>query len=157
MAGIVSSLVHSENRECITVIWIDPRLDTRTRLVPSDENFRARFEFADSADVALQMLYTCKHTGTLPNVIFLAWIDGFPSARVLREIKQDSTLRTIPVVVFTPSHSDEHAVSSIYDLYASCVLEEPDSAEEMKHVMETVAYFWFKNAQLPSMRGYRNN
>ena len=67
---------------------------------------------------------------------------------VLREIKSQSEIRCIPVVVLTTS-DDEHDVLSSYENYASSYLTKPIDLHEFRRMLETLANYWFKTVRLP--------
>lgn len=71
---------------------------------------------------------------------------------VLREIKQDGALRSIPVVVLTTSEQEMDIVRC-YDLGANCYITKPVSLEEFAKVVRTVEDFWFTIVKLPPGAG----
>jgi CheY-like chemotaxis protein len=71
---------------------------------------------------------------------------------VLRELKADPCLRTIPVVVLSTS-GEAQDVSRAYHHYASAYIVKPDSRNEMTEVMRRLEHFWFDRAILPTERG----
>jgi len=68
---------------------------------------------------------------------------------VLREIKQDRRLKTIPVVVLTTSQSRDDIAGS-YDLHANCYVSKPVDLERFLHVIRSIETFWLATAKLPS-------
>lgn len=67
---------------------------------------------------------------------------------VLAEIKVDSALRDIPVVVLSTSQNDADVASS-YDLHANCYVSKPVDLDRYIHVIRTIESFWAGVAQLP--------
>jgi chemotaxis family two-component system response regulator Rcp1 len=67
---------------------------------------------------------------------------------VLAEIKQDSHLRRIPVVVLSSSQ-DEHDIAYCYDLHANCYIVKPVDVNPFFQVIRSLAEFWFKTVSLP--------
>lgn len=67
---------------------------------------------------------------------------------VLEELKADSTLRTIPVVILTTSKAEEDIVRS-YQLHANCYIKKPVSIEQLTTVVQTIENFWFGVVELP--------
>jgi chemotaxis family two-component system response regulator Rcp1 len=67
---------------------------------------------------------------------------------VLREIKEDELLRTIPVVVLTTSKAEEDIVKS-YSLHANCYVTKPLSLQEFIDVLRSIEAFWFTTVRLP--------
>lgn len=68
---------------------------------------------------------------------------------VLAEIKADSLLRRIPVVVLTSSQSEDD-VLSVYSLNANCYVPKPADLEHFLTVIRSIESFWFKTARLPA-------
>lgn len=68
---------------------------------------------------------------------------------VLAEIKQDTDLRRIPVVVLTTSRSVQD-ISQSYDLHANCYISKPLGFDQFLKVIETIQNYWFQTASLPS-------
>jgi len=68
---------------------------------------------------------------------------------VLAEIKADSDLRKIPIVVLTTSSSDEDILRA-YDLNANCYVVKPVGFENFMEAMQSIRHFWFSVVTLPS-------
>ena len=66
----------------------------------------------------------------------------------LREIKGDSLLRRIPIIVLTTSQSEED-IFRIYDLGASSFITKPVTFEGLVDVMRTLNKYWFEIVELP--------
>ncbi|HEY6889035.1 MAG TPA: response regulator [Solirubrobacter sp.] len=66
----------------------------------------------------------------------------------LAEIKRDPELRGIPVVVLTTSRGEEDIVRT-YDLGVNSFVSKPVSFDELAHVMQTLAGYWFELVELP--------
>lgn len=67
---------------------------------------------------------------------------------VLEEIKQDETLRAIPVVVLTTSRAPEHIAKS-YELGGNGFITKPNSYTELVQMMENLNRYWFGTVELP--------
>jgi chemotaxis family two-component system response regulator Rcp1 len=67
---------------------------------------------------------------------------------VLAEIKSDTTLKTIPVVILTTSASDVDIESS-YLLHANCYITKPVDLEGFLKVVRSIDHFWFSVVKLP--------
>jgi CheY-like chemotaxis protein len=67
---------------------------------------------------------------------------------VLSEIKQDSELRAIPVVILTTSQAEEDILRS-YDLHANCYVTKPVDLEKFIVVVQSIDRFWLNVVTLP--------
>ena len=67
---------------------------------------------------------------------------------VLAEIKADSDLRDIPVIILTTSKSRED-ISKAYGLFANCYISKPVDFDEFTKVVQTIQDFWFTVVTLP--------
>jgi len=68
---------------------------------------------------------------------------------VLREMKGDPLLRSIPVVVLTTSKAEED-VECIYDLGANSFIMKPVTFDGLVHAMRVATEYWFQVVQLPA-------
>ena len=68
---------------------------------------------------------------------------------VLKEIKADPALRSIPVIVLTTSKEEED-VERTYDLGVNSFIMKPVSFAGLVEVMNSAIEYWFKIVQLPS-------
>ncbi|MCI4326839.1 MAG: response regulator [Thermoplasmata archaeon] len=68
---------------------------------------------------------------------------------VLREIKADSDLRKIPVVILSSSGAPEDIARS-YDAHANCYIRKPLDFDEFRGLVRQIETFWFTAAELPS-------
>jgi CheY-like chemotaxis protein len=67
---------------------------------------------------------------------------------VLAEIKQDSKLKSIPVVVLTTSEA-ESDIARTYELHANCYITKPVDLEQFISVIKFIDYFWLTIVKLP--------
>lgn len=67
---------------------------------------------------------------------------------ILSELKQDSELRVIPVVMLSTSAVREDILRA-YDLHASCYLVKPFEFAMLADTLETLCRFWFGTATVP--------
>jgi two-component system, response regulator len=66
----------------------------------------------------------------------------------LREIKSDSELRKIPVVVLTTSKADTD-IAQIYDLGANSFISKPVTFDSLVKVMRILGDYWCDIVELP--------
>jgi CheY-like chemotaxis protein len=68
---------------------------------------------------------------------------------VLAEIKGDTGLRRIPVVVLTTSSAEEDILKA-YDLHANCFITKPVDFIQFARVIKSIEDFWFTIVKLPT-------
>jgi CheY-like chemotaxis protein len=68
---------------------------------------------------------------------------------VLKEIKNDKSLKHIPVIILTTSQADED-VSAAYDNYANCYIRKPVDMDKFIEVAQKVEDFWLSIVKLPN-------
>ena len=69
---------------------------------------------------------------------------------VLAEVKADTDLRRIPVVVLSSSSSPDD-IARAYDLQANSYVTKPQDPDEFIEVVHAIYDFWFATARLPSL------
>jgi CheY-like chemotaxis protein len=67
---------------------------------------------------------------------------------VLREIKTDPRLKTIPVVILTSSKEEED-ICRAYGDHANCYVTKPVRFESFLKVVKSIEDFWFSVVKLP--------
>jgi CheY-like chemotaxis protein len=67
---------------------------------------------------------------------------------VLREMKADPALRSIPVVILTTSRTEED-IGRTYDLGANSFIVKPVTFDGLVQAMKVVTEYWFQIVHLP--------
>lgn len=67
---------------------------------------------------------------------------------VLAELKQDSELRRIPIIVLTTSQAEQDILKT-YDLHANCYITKPVDLDQFMTVVRSIENFWLTLVQLP--------
>ena len=67
---------------------------------------------------------------------------------VLKEIKEDSELKRIPVVVITSSKAEQDIVRT-YNLHANCYVTKPVDLNQFLEVVKSIEDFWLSIVRLP--------
>lgn len=114
---------------------------------------------ATDGEEALQFLRReGKHaTAPIPSLIFLDFnLPKSDSRDILRQLKEDQTLRLIPVSVLTTSDS-ERDVREAYELYANCYLRKPGDLDGFFATIRAAANFWLNIAYVPGNMSFENN
>jgi two-component system, chemotaxis family, response regulator Rcp1 len=65
---------------------------------------------------------------------------------VLADIKQDESLRLIPVVLMT-SFDTEEAVTEAYDRHANCCVRKPSDLDQFAQTVKKIETFWLRMAR----------
>ena len=68
---------------------------------------------------------------------------------VLRDIKADEDLRSIPVVVLTTSQAQSD-ISRAYELYANCYIQKPLELDGFIEIVKSIHRYWLQTAELPA-------
>jgi CheY-like chemotaxis protein len=66
---------------------------------------------------------------------------------VLADVKQDESLRLIPVVLMT-SFDGEEAIREAYDRHANCCVRKPSDLDQFAQVVRKIETFWLQMARL---------
>ncbi len=74
---------------------------------------------------------------------------------VLKEIKENKELKTIPVIILITS-SAETDILGVYDFHANAYLIKPLNFEEFITVIKSIEDFWFKAVTLPPKLASKN-
>ena len=69
---------------------------------------------------------------------------------VLAEIKEDHSLRSIPVVILTTSNAAQDVLHS-YNHHVNCFINKPVDFDRFFDIIKKIEDFWLNTAILPSM------
>jgi len=72
---------------------------------------------------------------------------------LLAEIKADSTLKTIPVIVLSTSKNEKDILTS-YELKANCYICKPVELENFINIILEIERFWLNTVRLPDYRKF---
>ena len=73
---------------------------------------------------------------------------------VLRHIRSNESLRTIPTVILTTSDS-EIDINQSYSLHANSYLSKPVQLDAFEDLVKSINEFWFRQAKLPLQKQAR--
>lgn len=95
-----------------------------------------------------------RHAGApTPDLILLDLnLPGISGQEVLSQIKNDRTLKVIPVVVLTTSRAEEDIVKA-YGLCANSYVTKPVGFAELVRVVHAIEQFWLGIVALPRAEG----
>lgn len=71
---------------------------------------------------------------------------------VLAEMKRDSVLKSIPVVVLTTSEAEQDVLAS-YELHANCYIQKPVDLDKFIAIVKAIEDFWLEVVKLPPHAG----
>jgi Response regulator containing a CheY-like receiver domain and an HD-GYP domain len=116
-----------------------------------DGQLRCDLQVVENGEEALAFLRR-KHpfaTAARPDLIFLDLnLPKKDGREVLQEVKQDESLRRIPVVVLTTSEAEKD-ISRAYDLHANCYVKKPVDLDQFLSVVKACENFWLSVVRLP--------
>jgi len=88
---------------------------------------------------------------SLPDLVLLDLnLPKINGHEVLKEIKNTSRLKRIPVVILTGSKSQEDILKA-YDAHANCYITKPSELSEYFEAIQSLGDFWFDFVRLPSL------
>lgn len=84
-----------------------------------------------------------------PNLIILDLnLPRKDGREVLAEIKADSSLKRIPVIVLTTS-SNEEDIHQSYELYVNCYITKSRNLKDLFKLVQGIESFWLETVTLP--------
>ncbi len=85
-----------------------------------------------------------------PDIIFLDLnLPRKDGREVLKEIKCDTELRRIPVIVLTTSDAEQDVVRA-YNLHANCYVRKPVDLESFFSTVQACQTYWLSRVRLPN-------
>lgn len=137
------------NGEPILVLLIEDNLDHAELVIRTLEDHRIANKirhFTDGQSALDYLLrrgeYAAPESSPRPHVVLLDLrlprVDGL---EVLRTIKEDDELKSIPVVVLTTSEAEKD-VARAYNNHANSYLVKPLGYEEFRKLMEDLGFYW---------------
>lgn len=105
---------------------------------------------ADGTEVLAYLRRQGMHLDAIrPDIVLLDLnLPGRDGRAVLRDIKTDPELKSIPVVVLTSSSAPEDVEHS-YRAHANCFITKPVEFDRFVDVVLRIESFWFHTVQLP--------
>ena len=90
------------------------------------------------------------HTAPRPDLILLDLnLPKKDGREVLAEIKADSKLKRIPVIVLTTSQNEDDIFQS-YDLHVNCYITKSRNISQLFKIVKRIEDFWLETVTLPS-------
>ena len=141
-----------ENPKIIDILVIEDNSEEITLIAKAIDinKWNVTFNSVKDSIEAMNYLYkkgkykNCKTPSIILLDLNLPKKSGF---EVLKEIKTDTILKLIPVIVLANSDDNNDVIKS-YDLHANAYITKPMDCAEFTKYMHTFKEFWL-NAQLP--------
>jgi two-component system response regulator len=134
--------------ETIKVLLVeDSQADARLiKEVFRDEKIMVDLDIARDGEEAMEYLL---REGNNPDLVILDLnLPRKDGREVLAEIKENKSLRTIPVVILTTSQSEEDIIKS-YKLNANCYVTKPIDLDQFIKIIKSLDEFWFSAVKFP--------
>ncbi len=110
-----------------------------------------RLHVATTGDEAIEFLHRRGpyHDAPRPDLILLDLnLPGKDGREVLADVKDDESLRDIPVIVLTTSTAEEDVLRS-YKLHANAYITKPVDFSQFVDAVKMIAQHWFALVKLP--------
>lgn len=112
-------------------------------------NLHNPVHWSSSGQQALDFLHAGTVKTQLPGLILLDLnMPGLDGRRTLQLIKEDNTLKHIPVIILTTSN-DERDVNICYQMGANTYIQKPVTFEGLIAAIKRLKEYWFEIALLP--------
>lgn len=147
----------TNERELVTFLMADDDPDDRMLAKQALRQYRLRngMRFVRDGEELMDYLlhrgvYTDPFSSPRPGVILLDLnMPRKDGRQALEEIKADTELRTIPIVVMTTSREEEDVMRS-YNSGVNAFISKPLSFDGLAEIMKNLAIFWFETVKLPN-------
>ena len=134
------------------IIIADDDIDDRELIQSAfkDIGLEEQLQFAiDGSD--LMDLLNKKQKDFCPSIILLDLnMPKKDGRQALKEIKDNITLKTIPVIIFTTSKSRED-IECTYEIGANCFITKPRTYSDLVKIIKSVVEFWLETVTLPEV------
>lgn len=104
-----------------------------------------------NGEEALKFLYKKEEYAKVPSPGLILLDLNLPKMNgleFLSLVKQDSELKTIPVVILTTSNNPQD-IFECYKRHANCYITKPPDLDQFFLTIEMIINFWFANVKLP--------
>jgi CheY-like chemotaxis protein len=125
------------------IVIVDDDADDRALIKDAflENNPNASFVLTENGDQLLEYLEAATDA-EFPSLILLDLnMPGKDGREALEEIKKNSRLHNIPIVVFSTSSLDKDRIIS-YNLGANCFITKPSSYQEMIDLTNAIVKLW---------------
>ncbi|MFC2063389.1 response regulator [Chloroflexota bacterium] len=141
-----------ERNHKILLVDDDPADQKLIRTAMTRQELGDNLHSVSSAEEAISYLHYGENNGGTsfkPDLILLDInMPGMGGKGLLRRLKNDESLRQIPIIVLTSSTSERDVMDS-YKLQAAGFVRKPSSLLELGQVIENIVKYWFDLCRLP--------
>lgn len=140
-------------RRPVDVLLVDDNPDAAliVREAIADSGMVKALHVVENGEAALDFLRAAGRYGHAPRPGFVLLdlnLPGKNGLQVLREMKRDDRLKTIPVIVMSSSRSGAD-IRACYGEHAGCYVPKPVDPDETVYVLKSIMHFWLTVAMLP--------
>jgi CheY-like chemotaxis protein len=134
----------------ILIVEDNPADQALAREALKQSRWNSRAVFASDAQEALRYLSKQAHGArSLPNLIRLDLnLPGLDGRELLRKIRDELRIKTVPIVVLTSSSANED-VRFCYECSANSYVQKPTDLAEFFEVVRGIEEYWFHYSTLP--------
>jgi CheY-like chemotaxis protein len=143
--------VSEKDMHDVLLVEDDPGDAGLVRIAMRRSHHPCRLHHVKDGGEALAFLRRCDghHHAPRPDLILLDLnLPGRSGHEILEEIRADSLLREIPVVILSTSGA-ERDIKKAYSLGASSYVSKPMDVDAFTAAIHSIEDFWFGTAQLP--------
>ena len=143
------------NLQPVTILLVedDPGDQKLVKMSLNSQKIANDLRIAGNGKQALDYLYQrgdYSENTPRPDLILLDLnMPGMNGKEFLRHVKDDESLKTIPVVILTTSDSEKDILES-YNLQASGYVKKPVDVTEFREVIQQVGEYWFVICKRPA-------
>jgi len=144
--------VHS-SRQPVEILLVEDSLGDAELMIEAleESDFAVRVSHVEDGEEAVSFLRRqgMYESAPRPDIILLdLHLPRKNGHEVLSDIKQDESLRLIPVVLMTAFDSDE-AISVAYERHANCCVRKPSDLDQFAQAVKKIETFWLRTVPRP--------
>lgn len=115
-----------------------------------DANICNAMEIAYDGETAMELLNSNDGNLFCPDLILLDLnLPKKDGREVLKEIKNNESLKCIPVVILTTSNAEDD-LKETYKMNANCYITKPVDLDQFINVVKSIENFWLSIVKLPT-------
>jgi CheY-like chemotaxis protein len=121
------------------------------QMVLEESNFKNQLYTVTNGEEALQFLHQQPPYAHFPRpdiVLLDLNLPKINGLQVLRQVKENLHLRSIPIIVLTTSE-DKAEITQVYQAHANAYIVKPIDLNDFQKVLENIQLFWQTIVKLP--------